>query len=492
MLNDKVNNYISNNNFNKIIDSLDEGIHIVDEEGKTIIYNKKVSEIDGLEPEEVLGKNLFKAYPSLTLETSTLMKTLKTGETINKQQQTFINSRGKKITTVNTTVPICFDDGSCGAMEISRDITQLEELVDNINDLRSRVNGVKRDRTEKKKPSNKKSKDNNTTYSFKDIIGECDNFQQTVGEAMKAAGSESSVLLYGETGTGKELFAQSIHNASQRSSYPFIAQNCAALPKDLLEGLLFGTKKGGFTGAKSRPGLFEQANGGTILLDEINSMDRALQAKLLRVLQENKVRRIGGQKEIDIDVRVIATMNMHPDKAFKENKLREDLFYRLSVVYIEIPPLRERKDDVSCLVNHFIEMYNKEFSRSVKGVDRDLYSILKKYDWPGNVRELQHVIESAFNMLQNSDYINFEDLPRYLKDRLKSSEITIQGQGINCTTFSADSLPPLEEVMEEIEIQLIETALERTEGNISAAARKLNISRQSLQYKIKKYGIKTA
>ena len=487
MLNDRVNDYISTNNFNKILDSLDEGIHIVDQEGITIVYNKKVSQIDGLDPEEVLGKNLFKAYPSLTLETSTLMKTLKTGEPINQKQQTFINSKGKKITTVNTTVPIRFDNGSLGAMEISRDITQLEELVDNINDLRARVNGGKRSGKTKNKVK-KKSVNNNTSYTFQDIIGECTNFQKTVEEAMKAAGSGSSVLLYGETGTGKELFAQSIHNASNRSSQPFIAQNCAALPKDLLEGLLFGTKKGGFTGAKSRPGLFEQADGGTILLDEINSMDPALQAKLLRVLQENKVRRIGGQEEKDVDVRVIATMNTHPDKAFQESNLREDLFYRLSVVYLEIPPLRKRKEDISCLVDHFIDMYNAKFSKSIKGVGQDLKEVLKKYDWPGNVRELQHVIESAFNMLQNDEYIVYDDLPRYIKERLNSSEVSVQG--INCTTHPGDSLPPLEEVMEEIEVQLIETALKRTDGNISAAARKLNISRQSLQYKIKKYEVK--
>ncbi|MFW6409478.1 MAG: sigma-54 interaction domain-containing protein, partial [Halanaerobiales bacterium] len=461
----------------------------VDENGVTIIYNKKVSEIDGLKPEEVLGKNIFEVYPSLTLETSTLMQTLKTGNSINKMQQTFINSRGKKITTVNTTVPIRFDDGEKGAMEISRDITQLEEMVDNLNQLRSQVSGENGKKISKRSKGSYK-KNNNTNYTFKDIIGESFVFHHSLQEAMKAAGSDSSVLLYGETGTGKELFAQSIHNASSRRKNPFIAQNCAALPKDLLEGLLFGTRKGGFTGAKSRPGLFEQASGGTILLDEINSMDPALQAKLLRVLQENRVRRIGGQNEIDVDVRVIATMNMHPDLAFQKNLLREDLFYRLSVVYIEIPPLREHRKDIPLLVEHFIEQYNDKFSKSVKDVEEGLMDILKQYDWPGNVRELQHVIESGFNMLQNEECLRFEDLPRYLKDRLNGSEINVPG--LRCSTLSNDDLPSLEEVLENIEIQLIKKGLEKNEGNISAAARSLNISRQSLQYKIKKYGIKTA
>jgi arginine utilization regulatory protein len=181
---------------------------------------------------------------------------------------------------------------------------------------------------------------------------------------------------------------------------------------------------------------------------------------------------------------------MHPDKAFQENKLREDLFYRLSVVYIEIPPLKKRKEDITCLVEYFVDMYNEKFSKEIEGIDRKLNKTLQNYDWPGNVRELQHVIESAFNMLQNNKHIFFDDLPRYIKDRLKNTEVSVQG--INYLPVPGDALPPLEEVMENIEVQLIDTALKRTEGNISAAARKLNVSRQSLQYKMKKYGINTA
>ena len=485
MLNDNIKNFVNNKNLNMILNSLDEGIHIVDAEGKTIVYNDTVSEIDGLAPEEVIGKNLFEIYPSLTLETSTLMQTLKTKNAVEKTQQTFINTKGKRITTVNKTVPIKFDDGETGAMEISRDITQLEKLVKNISDLRAKVNDGREKRKSKKKVN---KKDNNTNYSFKDIIGKSEKFKVTLGEAMRAAGSDSSVLLYGETGTGKELFAQSIHNASKRADKPFVAQNCAALPKDLLEGLLFGTQKGGFTGAKSREGLFEQADGGTILLDEINSMDLSLQAKLLRVLQEKKVRRVGGREEKEVDVRVITTINTHPDQAFAENNLREDLFYRLSVVYIELPPLRKRKDDIPILVDHFIEKYNNKFSKSIESVENDVMNTFKTYKWPGNVRELQHVIESAFNMLQNEKDISFKDLPQYIKERLESVDISVAG--LNCRSIQGDELPPLEEVMENIEIKLIEKALEHSGGNISEAGRNLNISRQSLQYKMKKYNIK--
>lgn len=471
---------LSEQNLCYILNSLDEGIHIVDRDGKTIFYNQKVSEIDGLDPEEVLGRNIFEAYPSLTLETSTLMCTLKSGQSIYNKQQTFINSRGKKITTINRTIPLKLASGEIGALEISRDITQLEELVDNLQLLRSNL--------VKTQPSALASKssclNNNTSYSFKDIIGESPLFKEVIQDALRAAGSDSSVLLVGETGTGKELFAQGIHNASKRRDHLFVAQNCAALPKDLLEGLLFGTAKGGFTGAKDCPGLFEQADRGTILLDEINSMNPALQAKLLRVLQENRIRRVGGQKELVVDVRVIATMNMPPDQAFKENKLREDLFYRLSVVYLELPPLRERTADISILLDYFVQLYNKKFSREIKGIDRELEEVFLLYDWPGNVRELQHVIESGFNLLQQEEALSYAQLPLYIKERLKNKQLT--GDGIELTRPDQE-LPTLEQVLTEIELKLIKTALARSGGNISAAARLLNISRQSLQYKIKKH-----
>lgn len=471
-------NFLTDSNLKLILNNLDEGIHIVDQEGRTIFYNQKVSDIDGLEPAEVLGKNIFDTYPSLTVETSTLIQTLKTGQAVNNKQQTFINSKGEKITTINQTVPLQFDNGEKGAMEVSRDITQLEELVNDLNSLRSNLSN----KYSKSKIAN--SYNNNTNYSFNDIIGDSPLMNSVIHDALRAAGSDSSVLLVGETGTGKELFAQSIHNASKRREKPFIAQNCAALPKDLLEGLLFGTEKGGFTGAKDRPGLFEQAQGGTILLDEINSMDLALQAKLLRVLQENKVRRIGGRDEININVRVIATMNMDPDNAFKERKLREDLFYRLSVVYLKIPPLRKRKKDIPKLVDHFINIYNKKFSRNIKGIDNELTNIFQTYDWPGNVRELQHIIENAFNMLQRGEMIDFNCLSGYVKERLESS---LNSMDNVIFTMTHNKLPSLNDFLEKIEKMLITRAMDNYDGNISAAARSLDISRQSLQYKLKKH-----
>ncbi|MFO7814188.1 MAG: sigma 54-interacting transcriptional regulator [Halanaerobiales bacterium] len=474
---------LDNKSLCKLLNNLTEGIHVVDNKGNTILYNKKASEIDGLIPKEVLGKNIFEVFPSLTLETSTLMKTLKNGEKYLNHKQTFINYRGKKITTINHTFPIIFKDETKGAVEISKDITQTEELVEDITDLRSKL----------KDSNNKKNKkidvDNNTSYEFSDIIGQNKEFNSSVSDAMKSAQSDSSVLIYGETGTGKELFAQSIHNASNRKNNEFIAQNCAALPKDLLESLLFGTEKGSFTGAKSKPGLFEMADGGTILLDEINSMDLSLQAKLLRVLQDGRVRRIGAQQEKQVDVRIITTMNLHPDRAFEKNLLREDLYYRLSVVYIYLPPLRKRQDDILLLTDHFIKHYNKEFDKDITGLSGKLEDVFKNYTWPGNIRELKHVIESTYNIKQFGDKIKIDDLPGYIRERLGQNKNKMNSWNFDDEIKNSKDLPPLDQYLEEIEMKLIENALQKNDHNISAAARELKISRQSLQYKLKKYGL---
>ncbi len=472
----------------QIFSVLDEGVHVVDNHGKTLLYNRTASRLDGLEPEEVIDKNIFSVFPSLTLENSTLMSTIRSGEPIKNVLQTFINSRGEEITTVNSTIPLELTDGTRGALEISRDITLLQELVDDVSNLRRQLS--KHDSGSKLQSGSadkKKKPDNNTSYTFTDLIGEADNFREVINEAVKAARSDSSVMIIGETGTGKELVAQGIHNASPRSESPFIAQNCAALPRDLLEGLLFGTEKGGFTGATSRPGLFEQANKGTILLDEIDALDFDLQAKLLRVLQENKIRRIGSQQEKQVDVRIIATMNSEPEVAFEENNLREDLYYRLAVVSLNLPPLRERVGDTALLVSHFIEHYNEKFERDVQGFSEKLLEKLKNYSWPGNVRELQHFVEACFNLCRAENEISWQNLPPHLQEKL----ITDDGRQNDIFSWQNSScLPALSEFLENIEKQLITRAMEIKENNISAAARALEISRQSLQYKLDKYNLK--
>src|SRR5699024_1402645 len=262
------------------------------------------------------------------------------------------------------------------AVEIAKDITQLEYVIT--------------ENVLKKK---------NDRFSFDQIVGSSMEFLSVIDEAKRATRTSSSVLIIGETGTGKELFAQSIHSGGARSSGPFIAQNCAAIPESLMESLLFGAKKGAFTDAIDSPGLFEQADGGTLLLDEINSLNPMLQAKLLRVLQERTIRRIGDTKDKKVDVRIIATMNEDPADIVAENRIRKDLYYRLSVVSLFIPPLRERKEDIFPLVHIFIEKYNALFNMQVQGLTEEVITILYEHDWPGNVRELEHIIEGAMNLI---------------------------------------------------------------------------------------------
>jgi len=290
--------------------------------------------IEGIHKKKVLGKHILEVYPNWKNENSTLLTVLETKKEIIKKKQSYINLKGEKISTVNTTVPLYNGKKLIGAVEISSNFTEVSNMSNQIIDLQQKL--IK----------NPKISERETRfYTFEDIIGSNSEFLKALKYAKKSAQMDSSVLIYGETGTGKELFAQSIHSASSRATEPFIAQNCAAIPDSLLEGLLFGSVKGSFTGAEDRPGLFEQASGGTLFLDEINSMSYELQAKLLRVLQENYIRRIGGQKDIKIDVRIIAATNTDPKELLASKTFRKDLYYRINVVGIKLPNLNDRKDD---------------------------------------------------------------------------------------------------------------------------------------------------
>ncbi|WP_284142968.1 sigma 54-interacting transcriptional regulator [Caloranaerobacter azorensis] len=272
-------------NIFEILDYLDEGIHIIDDRGNIVYYNRAAQRLDEIEGDKAIGRHILEIYPSLTYETSTLLKVIKTGQPIFNVEQTFVNYKGDRITTLNTSLPIKANGKIIGALEISKDITQVRRLSEKILDLQKELFN-----DNNKKPNKSK---HTAKYTFVDIIGQSEEMLRLKSLALKASMVSSPVLIYGKTGTGKELFVQSIHNASPRKNKPFIAQNCAALPSGLLESILFGTVKGSFTGAEDRPGLFELANGGTLFLDEINSMPLDLQAKLLRVIQDGSIRRVG-------------------------------------------------------------------------------------------------------------------------------------------------------------------------------------------------------
>ncbi len=454
-----------------IIENINAGIHVVDSEGKTIFYNKFMSELEGLDINEVMGKNLLDIFPSLTEETSTLLTVIKTKKPIYLTNQAYLNAYGKQINTINSAIPFKISPDKYGAVEIAKDITKEKELLKKLEILQQEL------------ARNDSDKEDVKGYTFKHLIGEDDEFLNTISYAKNASNSSSTVLIYGETGTGKELFAQSIHNESNRRGKPFIAQNCAALPESLLESILFGTTKGSFTGAINRPGLFEQADGGTILLDEINSMGLPLQAKLLRVLQEGYVRRIGGLNDIPCNVRIIATTNEEPLKAIERNALRKDLYYRLNVINIRIPPLRERKQDIPLLAEHFIKKYNLILQKDVWDVSNEVQNAFMQYDWPGNVRELENHIESAMNMVKKDHILKTEHFSIKIKDMLTKVK------GKKESKYVLYENKPLDEILSSIEEELIINAFNENAYNITRTAKKLGITRQNLQHKIKKYKI---
>lgn len=473
MLNKESNEETHSKNMNliykKIIDEIAIGVHVIDDKGKTIIYNPKMMQIEAMDRHDVLDKYLLDVFMFSDNESSTLVKALQQGIATSNVKQTYFNNKGKEITTINNTFPILKNGVIKGAVEISNDVTKIERLIrDNMN------------------------RKGNTKFTFDSIIGDSTTMKEVIENTKRSTRTSSSVLIVGETGTGKELFAQSIHNGSNRSSAPFISQNCAALPDNLIESLLFGTKRGAFTGATERPGLFEQAEGGTLLLDEINSLNPHLQAKLLRALQEKTIRRVGDTHDKAIDVRIIATMNEDPIEAIANQRMRKDLYYRLGVVTLFIPPLRERKEDIPLLVETFVHKYNDLFQMDVKKVSDEVHRSFQSYDWPGNVRELEHVIEGAMNLVISEDVIHYSHLPiQYRNKSPFKKEIYSMYQTESFNVEETQSIVPLKDQMEKTEKSYIHKVLQLNKYNISKTAQALGVSRQSLQYRLKKFGIQT-
>ena len=309
--------------------------------------------------------------------------------------------------------------------------------------------------------------------------------KKMLGLAAKVAESEvSSVLLQGESGTGKDLVAKAIHYGSQRSEGPFVAINCAALPATLIESELFGYEKGAFTDAKARKeGLFEQAEGGTLLLDEIGELELSLQAKLLRVLEEGAFRRVGGLKDIPLDVRVLGASNRDLKAESETGRFRLDLYYRLSIIQIDIPPLRERGDDVLLLSQHYIDTIGARLKRNkVTGLSPEAQEVFRKYDWPGNVRELRNVIERAL-ILEDADKITTEYLPSGLLTPARFVETSAAGATEAVSRFV---LPQEGISLDEAELSFVRQAIQRSGGNQTRAAELLGISRDQLRYRLKK------
>ena len=456
----------------ELLKLMDEGVYIVNKDGVGLFYNEAMAAIEQIQVNDVLGKEYHKAFPGVSPGESTMFRALKKGLKTDTHQQQYVNLYGREVTTINTTVPIKVHGEVVGALEVARDITPLKDMTDTILKLREESPSEEGER--------KKTKGNLgiRQYTFSDIIGENREFKDVVLRARQAATTDATVFIYGETGTGKELFAQSIHWASERKQGPFLAQNCAALPETLLEGILFGTTKGGFTGAVDRAGLFEQASGGTLLLDEVSAMPFELQGKLLRVLQEEYIRRIGGTKDIPVDTRIIATGNEDPRKLVAEGRLRKDLYYRLNVVNLVIPPLKSRLDDIPVLVDYFIKKGNEKYGKNIQAVNSQGMKKLELYDYPGNVRELENLITGGISMA--GDEVIITD---------KMLQIPTRAEIVGPDIEKWDRKAPLSDYIAILEKEIIRECLLDNSGNISKAAEDLGIKRQTLQHKMKKYNL---
>ncbi|MDM8533743.1 sigma 54-interacting transcriptional regulator [Clostridiaceae bacterium HSG29] len=462
-----MNQLFNKKNMKMIFNHIDDGVQIVNTEGELVFCNRKSAIIDDINISDSLGKHITNIYPNLTKKNSTLLKVLEKGVPITDNEQNYLTYKGKKVCTINSTFPIMDNDYLIGAVEISKNITDVKALSNKVVDLQSIVQGKKDAKNEKMK-----------LFDFDDIISNDEEVIRAKDLAKRVANVDINVLVYGNTGTGKELLVQSMHLRSKRSNNAFIAQNCAALPANLLEGILFGTTKGSFTGSIDRPGLFELADKGTLFLDEINSMNIELQAKLLRALQNGYIRRVGGTDVRKVDVRVIAAMNKEPMEEVNKNKLRVDLYYRLNTISIKMTDLKDREGDVELLTNTFIKKFNDKFYRNINGITENALKILNDYCWPGNVRELENIIEGIISITDN-DKITVNDLPKSLLNKVKekSKRESIDG-GIN-----------LKNAINKFEKEYILNALEKTQWNITKASKLLSIPRQTLQYKLKKYKI---
>jgi len=324
-------------------------------------------------------------------------------------------------------------------------------------------------------------------FGTEKFVGKSEKMQEVRRLINKvAASAATTVLVLGESGVGKDLAAKAVHHSSDRATKPFVNITCSALPEQLLESELMGYEKGAFTGARERKrGLFEVADGGTAFLDEIGDMGVGLQAKLLRFLEEKAFRRVGGTKDLHVDVRIVAATNRDLDQAVRDGGFREDLYYRLMVIPVEIPPLRERLEDIPLLMTHFIERFNTEFSKKTRGLTSDALDCCQKYNWPGNVRELRNVVERAM-ILENKEFLGIEDLPQAIRAPFEN----VEGGGLAGGVAGAEfELPDGDYGLREMEEQMVRRALKRTEGNQSRAAELLDISRDSLRYKMRKLGM---
>lgn len=422
-----------------------------------------------------IGKSYFEVYPDLNPEDSTITECLKTGQLIVREGQTFTDMYGNVYNTKNITFPIIRFGEIAAVLEVSQDITSVGDLK--IVSNKENIIKTPVDRAVQASP----------LATMESIITVNSEMLENIRKIQIFAMSDEPVFIYGETGTGKELFAEAIVRESTRRSNKFIAQNCAAIPENLFESLLFGSTKGAFTGAENKVGLFELADNGVLFLDELNSMPLHMQAKLLRVIQDGKIRPVGSSVEKNVNVKIIVAANKNPIQLIKDNILREDLFYRLSGRMLYLCPIRDRKEDIPVYTEYFLKRFNSKYGKEIKGLTPSLQQTMLKYWWPGNVRELRHVMESMVSLSEANELSN-KNLPIYMKEILDS--IVTQDTEESINEAVEISKIPLKYLLENTEKEHITKILRYCNGNITSAADILDMPRQTLKFRMDKLGIK--
>lgn len=443
-----------------IFNATQDAISVVDQDCKGVMINPAYTKITGLSEKDVIGKP---ATVDIAEGESLHIKVIKTKQPI---KGAFLKVGPSRKEVLVNAAPIIVDGEMRGSVGVIHDISEISRLTHELKQAKEIIRKLE------------------AKYTFEDIVGKNATLLAAIDKARSAAATPATVLLRGESGTGKEIFAHSIHNSSERKYRQFVRVNCSALSEALLESELFGYEEGAFTGAKKggKKGLFEEANGGTIFLDEIGEIPPSTQVKLLRVLQEREIVRVGGTKPIAIDVRIITATNRDLEAEIELGKFRKDLYYRLNVYPINIPPLRMRKGDIYDLAIFFVKKFNQQYGRNIKDISGEATEELQRYDWPGNVRELENTIGRAIiNMQTNETIISEVHLPQF--ERHPEAAVKYEQQAVAAVEESLD------QVLEKAEKGYIQHVLEQCENNKTKTAQMLGISLRSLYYKLEKYNL---
>lgn len=445
-----------NEKFKKILEASHDLICFVDEYRNISYVNPAYEKQFNISKDSIIGKNLKDISPD-----GLRMKVYNTKEKIENHIY-----QKDSVDIIATVEPIFIDGNFKGVISISKSVDEIKYINKRLEESQEELNYYK----------NELKRHSELEGSFSNIIGCSSSLKESLIIADKASKSISTVLIRGESGTGKELIAEAIHNNSDRKDKPFVRVNCAAIPENLLESELFGYEKGAFTGAvKRKPGKFNIADKGTIFLDEIGDMPKTMQVKLLRVLQEKEFESIGGLSTQKVDVRVIAATNRELEKMLITGEFREDLYYRLNVININLPPLRDRKEDINILTEHFIQKINKKLNKNIKGISKECLMYLEEYHWPGNIRELENIIERAMNLCE-STFIESKDLPFYITN--------INPQNTNLINMPDGEIKK----MEEYEKEIIKAAMKKYKS-YNMAGKALGLTHRTVSLKCKKYGI---